>query len=230
MSSSPSLPWEVIERVIGHSADSTEALYSFTLTCSDLRPRSTILLLGCVTGGLKNRDQLLALCAFLQAEPHLRPCVRSITIPADEFSPYPLLRILPNLSEIKLTKIRGARRGRSPMFLFPPPDIEPTNIHASVLKCCHQLGQHIQTLSLQDLFFSSLSTLSDLLLSLPRIVSLSCEDLRVGKNRVLHEEHITQRLKGRLHLRTLTVSICPSYCRQQLLHPHRSTLLDWEKQ
>ncbi|KAI1791036.1 hypothetical protein LXA43DRAFT_836628, partial [Ganoderma leucocontextum] len=94
------LPWEVIERVIEHSADSTVTLYSFTLTCSELRPRSTILLLRRVEP--KNREQLFALCAVLQARPHLQPCVRSVSILPSQFSPHPLLRILPNLSEIEL--------------------------------------------------------------------------------------------------------------------------------
>ncbi|KAI1789241.1 hypothetical protein LXA43DRAFT_893236, partial [Ganoderma leucocontextum] len=93
------LPWEVIERVIEHSADSIVTLYSFALTCSQLRPRSTILLLCRVE--FKDRDQLFSLCAVLQARPHLQPCVRSIKIRPSEFSPHPLLCMLPNLSEIE---------------------------------------------------------------------------------------------------------------------------------
>ena len=69
MSPSPALPWEVIERVIDHSASSTKTLYSFTLTCHDLLPRSTTLLLGRVK--LRNRDRLFDLCAILQVKPHL---------------------------------------------------------------------------------------------------------------------------------------------------------------
>ena len=208
------LPWEVIERVIDHSADSTETLYSFALTCRDLRPHSTILLLRCIKP--KTRDQLFAICAMLKTNPHLQPCVRSASIPVHEFSPHPLLRILPNLSEIEFTDYPDSERD----VVF----------HPSVLKCCHQLGQHIQTLSLQNLRFSSTSAFSDLLLSLPNIRSLSCAKLDVRLDRHhLHtqlsqlmpvwengvtldnipQELMTRRLlvSGRLRLRTLAVSV-----------------------
>ena len=203
MSPSPALPWEVIERVIDHSADNTEMLRSFALTSRHLQPRSTFLLLGRVTSRLKNRNQLFALCAFLQTKPHL-PCVRSVTIPAHEFSPDSLLRILPNLSNIELTGGGGSRLQK--------------HYHVFVLNHCRRLGHHIQTLSLRDLHFCSLSAFSDILLLLPRIESLSCERLRVDRpgDRV-HEEFVIQRLSKRLHLKALTVSIRLSHCHRPVL-------------
>ena len=83
------LPLEVIEKVIDHSADSITTLHSFALTCRDLQPRSTILLLRRVE--FKDRGQLFDLCDMLKDKPHLLPCVRSVSIPFDQFSPHPLL-------------------------------------------------------------------------------------------------------------------------------------------
>ncbi|KAI1791044.1 hypothetical protein LXA43DRAFT_841098, partial [Ganoderma leucocontextum] len=161
------LPWEVIERVIEHSADSIVTLYSFTLTCSELRRRSTILLLHRVEP--KNREKLFALCALLQARPHLQPCVRSVKIRPSEFSPHPLLRLLPNLSEIDFADEQPLRLKKNFGFTF----------HPRVLTYCRQFGEHIQTLSLNHIVFSSLYALSGILLSFPRIQSLSCSWLHV---------------------------------------------------
>ena len=194
MSPSPALPWEVVERVVEHSAKNTRTLYSFTLTCRDLCPRSTILLLRHVKA--KNRDQLFTLCDVLKTKPHLQLCVQPVSIPADEFSPHPLLRILPNLYEIEFTGTGSQRLGsQEPFFTF----------HAAVLTHCRQFGQHIRSLSLWHLNLPSLSAFSSILLSFPRIESLSYCALSV-KNDTMHQELITRRLSERLHLRTLTVS------------------------
>ena len=200
MPSSPSLPWEVIERVINHSANSAKTLKSFTLTCSDLHPRSTMLLL--CHAKVNNRRHLFGLCAFLETKPRLLPCIRSVSIPVHEFSPYPLLRMLPNLSEVGFTDT----------FINPGQSIEqrPATFHPSVLKCCRPSGEHVQTLSLHRIHFPSLSAFSDVLLLFPRIKSLSCKHLHVNKDYV-HDQLVTHRLSKRLHLRTLTVSTYSSY-------------------
>ena len=196
---SPSLPWEVVERVIDHSANSAKTLKSFTLACSDLRPRSTMLLL--CHAKVNDRNHLFGLCAFLQTKPHLLPCIRSVLIPVHEFSPHPLLRMLPNLSEIKFTYT----------FINPWSDDQHfLTFHPSVLKCCRPSGKHIQTLSLHRIYFPSLSAFSDILLLFPRIESLSCKHLHVNKDYV-HDQLVTHRLSKRLHLRTLTVSTYSSY-------------------
>ena len=95
---SPLLPWEVIERVIGHSGDHPETLHSFSLTCRQLRPRALCFMVA--DAKFKTRDQIFDFCDFLQAKPHLKPLVRSIAVDPVHFAPFPLLHILPNLSAI----------------------------------------------------------------------------------------------------------------------------------
>ena len=200
MSPSPSLPWDVIERVIDHSAKNIRTLKNLTLTCRDLHPRSTFLLLACVT--LKTQNQLLNLFAALQTKACLQPFVRLDSMLAHEFSPYALLCVLPILSEIDFI-------GSWPVDEHPP------TFHACFLKYSHPLGQNIHTLSLFKLRLSSLSVFLDILLLLPRIESLSCEGLSVEEN-CAHEELITMRcLTERLCLKALTVSFCLSH----RLHP-----------
>ena len=200
MSPSPSLPWDVIERVVDLSAKNTQALKNLTLTCRDLRPRSTFLLLACVT--LKTRNQLLNLFTLLQTKARIQPFVRLVSILTHEFSPYALPCVLPILSEIDFV---GS---------WPADEHSPT-FHACVLKYSHPLGQNIHTLSLFKLRLSSLSVFLDILLLLPRIESLSCEGLSVEEN-CAHEELITMRcLTERLCLKALTVSFCLSH----RLHP-----------
>ena len=199
------LPWEVIERVIDHSAGHTRTLRSFALTCRDLNPRSAIHLFRHLK--FKKRDQIFALCDVLRAKPHLQQCVESVSVHIDEYSPHPLLRMLPHLSEIKINESWL----ESGSFLPSP-----------ILRSCHQFGQHIQSLSLTNITFRSLSDFAAILLSFPRIHTLSCYEVR-AKQDVTHQPEgvdweapgsITRRLSQRLHLRTLDVS--PYYPR----HPH----------
>lgn len=192
LSPAPRIPWEIIERVIDHAVDSSRTLYSLTLTCSNLRPRGTIVLFYHIKP--KNRDQLFIIHAVLQANPHLQPCVRLLSIPSPEFSPHPLLRMLPNLSEINLEHNGDRLRER------------PIAFHPSVLKYCHHYGKDIRTLSLRNIRFLSPSAFSDILLSFPRIKSLSCHDLHVEKDNS-HQDLTPRRLSDRLHLSALTVRI-----------------------
>ena len=96
------LPWEVIERVIDHSADDNETLRSFALTCRDLHPRSINTLYRHLK--FERRDQIFDLCDVLRAKPHLQLCVESVSVLIDEFPPHPLLRMLPHLSEIEINE------------------------------------------------------------------------------------------------------------------------------
>ena len=203
-SSSPAmclaLPWEVIERVIDHSASHTRTLRSFALTCSQLNPRSTFTLYRHLE--FKKRDQIFDVCDVLRAKPHLQQCVQSISVNIDEFSPHPLLCMLPHLSEIKIYEswFKVSSHGS---FLPSP-----------ILRSCHQFGQHIQSLFLRWITFRFLSDFAAILLSFPRIHTLSCYEVR-AKQDVTHQPEgvdwerpwsITQRLSQRLHLRTLDVS------------------------
>ncbi|KAM5542495.1 hypothetical protein V8D89_003954 [Ganoderma adspersum] len=197
---SPALPWEVIERVIDHSAGHTRTLRCLALTCRDLHPRSAIQLFRPVQ--LRHRDEIFDLCDVLRAKPYLQPCVRSIWMPIDEFSPHPLLRMLPNLSGIELDHAEA-------------PEKTPSNgllLHSSVLRCCYQLGQHIQSLSIWYITFRSLSDFSAILLSFPKIQSLSCRNVEIksddrgGRAREESIARLSERLKLKLNLRTLSVS------------------------
>lgn len=96
---SPYLPWEVIERVIGHSRGEPTSLRAFSLTCRELLPRSRCVMLAAGVR-LKSRDHAFALADFLQDNPHLKRLIRSIIVRPDDLPPFPLLRILSDLSEI----------------------------------------------------------------------------------------------------------------------------------
>nr|VWO98201.1 MFS domain-containing protein [Ganoderma boninense] len=193
------LPFEVIERVIDHYSDSVATLYSFTLTCRDLNPRSTIVLLRRVS--FKNRKQIFSFCDVLAAKPHLRHAVRVIAVPVTEFSPHPLLRLLNNLTEIE----------------FKPPAASPKSssqsrssrrsvIHPSVSTYCRVSANHIQSLALRRLTLYSFSALSGLLLSFPKIKTLFCLHFKVEKDSE-DWEPVGRILSQRMQLETLTVQV-----------------------
>ena len=187
------LPWEVIERTISHCSDSVATLYSFTLTCRDLNPRSIILLLARVK--FKNRAQIFSLCD-LRAKPHLQPAVRSIIVPPNEFSPHPPIRMLRNLSDIKFSTDSNFRNLiLNPWHFFSDPRVPTCN--SSVLNYCRVFEDNIQSLSLHGLSFPSLSAFSRFLLVFQRIQSLSCSELEIINSRVvqgLWRERLSQRL------------------------------------
>ena len=141
----PALPWEVIERVIGHSAHHRAMLWSFSLTCHDLRPYSLSILVSDVD--LKNRDQIFDFCDFLQAKPHLKCFALSLTLNPNDFVPIPLLSLLPNLSSLTL---------------FCPEDhhhaVKPSSLvilNRSTIICCQLYGAQIDTLHLSVLRFAA---------------------------------------------------------------------------
>lgn len=198
------LPWEVIERVIDHCADNTRMLYMFALTCRDLNPRSTITLYRHLK--FQERDQILALCDVLRDKPHLRQCVQSVSSTLDQFSPHPLLHMLPHLSEIKFHNSwhEAPRNG----FV----------LNQSIIRSFRGLRQHIRFLTLRYQTFRSLHDFLDILQSFPRIQSLSCRVVRIKSDEdkkeeedgddgdAVHQKLATQVL-GRLNdLRTLDVS------------------------
>ncbi|TBU38242.1 quinon protein alcohol dehydrogenase-like superfamily [Dichomitus squalens] len=95
-SASPRLAWELIERIISLSGDDRRTLRSFSLTCHQLRPRSLCLMIADVA--IMERAQVVAFRDFLEAYPHFCPFVYSIIADPTTFMPFPLLRILPNLT------------------------------------------------------------------------------------------------------------------------------------
>ena len=189
------LPWEVIERVIDHSVDDTETLYSLALTCRDLNPRSTIILYRHLD--LYKRDEIFALCDTLRAKPHLQPCVQSLRAALDNFSPAPLLRMLSNLSMIEFHGPWYQDHEPHPGFV----------LHPSVLLSCKVLGKHIRTLSLEQTTFRSLSDFSAFLLSFPSIQSLHCTTLGIKSDKDAVPQQLITQISGWLRdLRTLEVS------------------------
>ncbi|TBU38298.1 hypothetical protein BD309DRAFT_815735, partial [Dichomitus squalens] len=95
---SPALPWEVIERTIDHCSGDATMLCAFALTCSQLHPRSLFVLFKSVH--LRSATQLMGFYDAVRAQPHLQPVVQSLSFPWDDFYPFPLLSILPNLRHL----------------------------------------------------------------------------------------------------------------------------------
>lgn len=192
---SPRLPWEVLERIVGHS--STRTICRFSLTCRELRPRSRCLLVSDVT--FHNRNKIFDFCDFLKAKPDLKPLVRSLLVDPNHFCPFPLLHMLPNLSKIKLGET-----------VFPPGGVLlPVTINQSTLTSCRFLSTNIQSLTLFDLQFQGtpiqfLHALS----AFTSIIHLVCSDIYINcKSELLTPLDVAkQRLARKLHLRTVSLS------------------------
>lgn len=197
---SPRLPWEVIERVIDRSGEDPKSLCNLSLTCHQLHPRSRCLLFTRLD--FKSRDSVFAFVDFLQDNPHLKRSVRSIVVRPDDFAPWPLLHILPNLSEVGFTS-RECFTAR--------PDAIAAPWHQSSLTCSQRFGTHIQTLHLFCLSFANYLPFARALLAFTSIAHLTCTHV------VIHKagdpgplDVITRRLSAQMQLKTLTVSV-PSY-------------------
>ncbi|KAM5543198.1 hypothetical protein V8D89_003072 [Ganoderma adspersum] len=195
---SPILPWEIIERIIGHSSHNPKSIRNFSHTCRELRPRSLCLLVANVT--LYSRNKIFDFCHFLQAKPHLTPFVRSLTVHPHDFAPVPLLRILPNLSKIEfnnsgiLNRSIG-RRNKVVQILNQP-----------TLTCCRLLSTRIQTLRLSGLVFGTYLQFLHLLSAFTSILHLECLNVSIFEegDPVLLDV-AKQRLSRRLRL--LSVSL-----------------------
>ncbi|KAI1795733.1 hypothetical protein LXA43DRAFT_991900 [Ganoderma leucocontextum] len=187
----PQLPCEVIERIIGHSSDHPDTLNSFSFTCSRLRPRALCLMVGRVT--LWSRNRTFAFVDFVRAKPHLKPLVRSIVVDPTEFAPFPLLHILPNLSEIEFTSWLLSRNILA--------------LHPSCLTCFQRFGTQIQTLHLSGLSFATYLPFARLLLAFANISHLTCTDVVIqtaGDGPPLAV--VQRRLSEQMRLKTLTMS------------------------
>lgn len=139
---------------------------------------------------LRSRDQTFDFYDFLRAEPHLGPLVQSILVDPMDFAPVPLLRILPNLSEIGFTSQKRIRA-----------------LHQSNLTCFTLFGTHIHTLHLSHLFFDTYLQFARVLLAFTNLVHLICTE--VGVEREENQGHLAllrQRLSKRLRLKMLIVS------------------------
>ena len=188
---SPRLPWEVVERIIGHSGDEPETLLRFSLTCRNLRPRALCLLVSDVY--FKRRVKIFDFCDFLEANAHLKPFVRSVTMSPDNFAPFPLLSILPDLADLT--------------FIGYDLHATITVLNRSSLVCCKRFGVHIQTLHLSDLSFPTYLEFARLLLAFTNIRYLFCSDVIIkseGNRAPL--DVMKPRMSERLHLLTVSLS------------------------
>ncbi|KAI1795698.1 hypothetical protein LXA43DRAFT_913818, partial [Ganoderma leucocontextum] len=159
------LPWEGLERIIRHSRDYPKTLHNFSLTCCELRPRSSLVANVVFT----SRDPIFDFCDFLQAKPHLKPLVRSIAVNPNDFAPIPILNVnvLPNLSDLTFAPAKAGS---------DDPDLQrlPTVLNRSTLTCCQRLGTHIQTPHLSQLSFPTYLAFARLLLAFTNITHLVC--------------------------------------------------------
>ncbi|TBU23007.1 hypothetical protein BD311DRAFT_732137 [Dichomitus squalens] len=194
MSASPRLAWELIERIICHSGDDPDILCSFSLTCSQLRPRSLCLMVADVE--IRKREQVAAFRDFLESFPHLCPFVRSVTTDPAVFTPFPLLYILPSLS--KFTWITNQLE-RHDVLSLP----------LSVLTCFRRFGTNITALYISDLHFKTLQDFCRVLLAFPRLQELNCKSLSIREpvSNSVSLELIKRRLSQQLNPRTVTMEL-----------------------
>ena len=205
---SPTLPWEVIERVIGCSIGHPETLLNFSLSCRDLRPRSLCVIVKEVS--IRERSRAFDFCDFLQAKPHLKPLVRAIAMDLNDFAPFPLLRILPNLSELTLSLPRydSSRRTEGNRANIDTRSPRRTLLNRSVLTSCRCFGTRIQTLHLSKLSFSTILEFGRIILAFINLANLACEDITIDADgNQAHLEVLKRRLSERLRLKALTVSL-----------------------
>ena len=196
---SPLLPWEVIERMIGHSGDHPELLHSFSLTCHNLRPRALCLLVA--NFSFKSRVKIFDFCDFLRAKPHLKPLVSSVTADPRDFAPVPLFDVVPNLSEITLAASNSKE---------DPPRII---LNRFSLTCFQRLGTHIHTLRLFHLSFPTYLEFARVFSAFTNIIHLACMDVIIeaegGRGPL---EVVKRRLSEKLRLTTLIVSLPGCQC------------------
>ena len=192
MFASPRLPWELIERIIGHCGDDPELLRNFSLSCPQLRPRSLCLMVADVK--LKKREQIFAFRDFLGTHPHLRQLVASIRTWPDTSAPFHILHILPNVTKITIC---GDPIGRGSSL--PPP----------VLASYRTSATRVQILHLSTITFPTLQEFCRVLQAFTGMRELCCSDVDASSatgsssNLRLNKWRLSQRLL----LTTLSVSI-----------------------
>ena len=160
---SPRVPWEVIEQVIDRSRDRPKTLQSLVLTCRQLLPHTRLIIFDRVR--FNSRAHVFAFVDFLRENPHLMPVVRSIIIWPPDLAPFPLLSILPSLSEIEFTRTQlnqldvlpelGLRQSILVAFqhqIDVPPELV---LHRSTLTGFQRFGTSIRTLHLSHLHFKT---------------------------------------------------------------------------
>ncbi|EJF60375.1 hypothetical protein DICSQDRAFT_62917 [Dichomitus squalens LYAD-421 SS1] len=165
MSASPRLPWEVIERIIGHSGDYWRTLCSLSLTCKQLRPYSLWLMVADVT--FSRSEKIFAFRDFLCTQPQFRPFVRSISMGDPTYLAFHLRYLLPNVTQMTMLDY-SIRRGSPPRVCSLP---------RSVLACYRTMGTRIETLRLVRLSFPNPQEFCRMLLAFTGLRTLSCKRL-----------------------------------------------------
>ncbi|TBU53842.1 hypothetical protein BD310DRAFT_829240 [Dichomitus squalens] len=176
---SPALPWEVIERTIDHCFGDRASLRAFSLTCSQLRPRSLFVLF--INVDIQSAKQLKAFYDAVQAQPHLQPVVKSLSFPWDEASPSLLLSILPGLRQITFNKIS---------FVITDHD----RLSQSPLPSGDQRVTSLRSLFIQNASFPLQSTFLHFLSAFPNVENVTCERLS------LHQDPLPEGVPGGLTL------------------------------
>ncbi|TBU29654.1 hypothetical protein BD311DRAFT_258294 [Dichomitus squalens] len=189
---SPALPWEVIERVIELCSSDKATLCAFALTCSQLHPRSLFVLFTNVE--IQSAKQLKTFYDAVQAQPRLQPLVRSLSFPCEDFSPFPLLSILPGLRHLTFNRISSAIGD----------DIQ----HSQSTLLGRQSVTSLRSLTIRCARFQTQATLLRFLSAFPNVEILTCEELSIDPHAPLSEGDVSHQLQ----LRTLNVRIIMVIC------------------
>ncbi|TBU56211.1 hypothetical protein BD310DRAFT_634800 [Dichomitus squalens] len=185
----PVLPWEVIESVIDLCSGDKATLRAFALTCSQLHPRSLFILFTNVD--IQSPNQLIHFYDAVQAQPHLRPIVQSLSFPWDGFSPFPLLSILPGLRHVTFDRNSLVK-------------IDDTQLSHPTPLCGGQFATSLRSLTVRGAWFQTRTTFIRLLSAFPNIENLTCERLSIDA----HAPLVSGNLSCRLQLQTLNILRC----------------------
>ncbi|TBU51035.1 hypothetical protein BD310DRAFT_835533 [Dichomitus squalens] len=178
---SPALPWEVIERVIELCSSDKATLCAFALTCSQLHPRSLYVLFTNVE--IQSAKQLKTFYDTVQAQPRLQPLVRSLSFPCEDFSPFPLLSILPGLRHLTFDRISSA--------------IGDTIQHSQSTLLGRQSVTSLRSLTIRCARFQTQATLLRFLSAFPNVEILTCEELSIDPHAPLSEGDVLLRYPAR---------------------------------
>ena len=209
----PRLPWAVIERVIKYSRDHPRTLWSLSLTCHQLLPRTRVVMFARVR--FRSREHVFAFVSFLAQNPDLMPFVRSIAIWPTDLAPVPLLRILPNLCKIRFLSHSSEFEGRA---------VDWPELHQFTLTYFRLLGTNIQTLHFSHLRFKTSMSFTRVLVTFGNITHLICDHgVEINEESVENLPHLSEiikRWRSTQMLKALTVRVSLSWSESvQLLIP-----------
>ena len=201
----------MIERIIEHASDDLDLLCNCSLTCRQLYPRSSALIISQFIF-VHSKDRMSAFCDFLQEKPKLQSFIQSIIIFPANFPPYPLINLLPHLKTLFLTS-----KGYKEHYIQQ--ERPAIVLHSIILSCYYSFGKRIRNLSLSHLSFRTSYDLFRLLLAFPETVQISCYEIVISSpaQNTSALEVVRRKLSKQLRLESLTVRIHPSaLCPTQL--------------